>query len=57
MTYTITDDCIACAACEQECEEGAIRETDSVFAVDRARCSECGACSEICPVEACVPAE
>ena len=55
MTYKITEDCIACAACEPECEEGAIREEGDVFAVDQTLCSGCGNCADICPVDSCVP--
>ena len=54
MTYMITDECIACAACESECEEGAIYEKEPIFAVDAGKCSDCGTCAEVCPVDACV---
>ena len=55
MSYRITDECIACAACEPECEAGAISEEGEIFAVDPRRCDDCGTCMEVCPVEACVP--
>jgi len=54
MSYRITDECIACAACEPECETGAISEEGEIFAVDPNRCDDCGTCVEVCPVEACV---
>ena len=57
MTYIITDECIACAACEPECEAGAICEKGEIFAVTPERCDDCGTCAEVCPVEACVPLE
>jgi len=61
MTYTITEECINCGACEPECPEGAIMEGDPTYVVDPARCTGCvGAydsprCAEVCPVDACVP--
>ena len=54
MAYKITEDCIACAACEPECEEGAITEEGETFVVDETRCNDCGNCAEVCPVDACV---
>jgi NAD-dependent dihydropyrimidine dehydrogenase PreA subunit len=54
--YKITDDCIACAACMDECPEEAISEGD-IFVIDPAKCSGCGSCAEVCPTESCVPVE
>ena len=56
MAYKITEDCIACAACEPECEEGAIAESGDIYVIAPALCSDCGTCAEVCPVDACVPA-
>ncbi len=55
MMYVITDDCIACAACEPECETGAIGPRGEIYAVDPSLCNDCGTCAEVCPAEACVP--
>ncbi len=61
MSYTITDDCIACGSCLPECPYGAITEAESRFQVDPRRCPECvgGAesprCAAVCPVGAAVP--
>ena len=61
MAYKITDDCISCGACEPECPNQAIKEGDTTYIVDPAKCTECvGAkdssqCAEVCPVDACVP--
>jgi ferredoxin len=61
MAYKITEECISCGACEDECPNQAIREGENIYVIDAARCTECvGAheiskCKEICPVDACVP--
>ncbi len=61
MAYMITDDCIACGACEGECPNDAISEGERIFEIDPAKCTECvGAfeasqCESVCPVDACVP--
>ncbi len=65
MTYMIVrDQCTSCGACESECPNDAISETnDGVFAIDAAKCTECEGhadsprCAAICPVnDTCVPA-
>ena len=61
MATMITEDCISCGACEDECPNEAIRLGDEIFVVDPDRCSECVGlhpaqkCAEACPVECCVP--
>ncbi len=57
MAYKITEDCIACDACREECPEGAISEGDPIYVIDPEKCTDCGSCAEVCPVDACVPAE
>jgi len=65
MAYMIVrDQCTSCGACESECPNDAISETnDGVFAIDAAKCTECEGhadsprCAAICPVnDTCVPA-
>jgi ferredoxin len=51
MAHVITDECIACAACEAECPEEAISEGDPIFTINADLCTDCGACAEVCPVE------
>lgn len=53
MAYKITDECIACGSCMDECPVEAISEGD-IYVIDAATCTDCGACAEQCPVEAIV---
>ena len=56
MAYKISDECIACGACEAECPVSAISEGDGQWeALERehiSACTECGACADVCPVGA-----
>ena len=61
MAYMITDECIACGACEMECPNEAITEGDEIYVIDPDRCTECipvheeSQCASVCPVDACLP--
>jgi ferredoxin len=61
MAYKITEECISCGACEDECGNDAISEGESIYVIDPDRCTECVGnfespmCAEVCPVDACVP--
>lgn len=55
MAYKITEECIMCGACEEECPEGAISEGEETFVIDPEKCIDCGACADVCPVDAPVP--
>jgi ferredoxin len=58
MALTITDECIACGACEEECPVDAISEGDEYYVIDPEKCVECEGhfdepqCASVCPVEA-----
>lgn len=57
MALVITDQCINCDVCEQECPNGAISEGKLYYEIDVAKCTECVGhfnvpqCQEVCPVE------
>ena len=61
MAYKITDNCISCGACEDECGNQAISEGETIYVIDPDMCTECvgnaesSRCAEVCPVDACVP--
>ena len=60
MAMMITDECIACGACEGECPNDAISEGDTQFQIDASKCTECDggepACAAMCPNDAIVKA-
>jgi ferredoxin len=62
MAMKITDECIACGACEPECPVEAISEGDVIYVIDPAVCVECegyfetNQCVAVCPVECIVQA-
>jgi ferredoxin len=51
MSYKISEECIACGACQSECPVSAISEGD-VYVIDPSKCIDCGACADVCPVGA-----
>ncbi|MGI6227066.1 MAG: DUF362 domain-containing protein [Peptococcales bacterium] len=53
MAHRITDECLACGSCIDECPVGAISEGD-IYVIDADLCTDCGACAEACPTEAIV---
>lgn len=55
MAYVITDECVACGACESECPVECIKEKDGKYTINKEECTECGACAGICPQDACQP--
>lgn len=55
MAHVISDECIACGACQTSCEYDAIIEGEEKYSIDPEKCTDCGACVETCPVEAISP--
>ena len=52
MAYVISDECIACGACKDECPVEAITEGENVYVIDADACIDCGSCADACPVDA-----
>ena len=57
MAYIITDECIACGVCVDECPVEAISEGDDIYIIDPELCTDCGSCADVCPVEAPQPVD
>jgi ferredoxin len=52
MAHKITDECIACGTCIDECPVNAITEGDPIYVIDADECTDCAACVEVCPTDA-----
>ena len=53
IKYSITDKCIGCTLCAQNCPADAIAlKPFEKHVIDDTKCVRCGACREICPAEA-----
>ena len=51
MAYVISDDCVACGTCIDECPQGAISE-GAIYSINPDLCIDCGTCASVCPSEA-----
>lgn len=56
MAYKISDSCVSCGSCIDECPVGAISE-GAPYVIDANACTDCGTCASVCPQEAIAPAE
>ncbi len=52
MAYKISEECIACGACAEECPVNAISDGGDRYVIDSDACISCGACADTCPVSA-----
>ena len=52
MAYNITDACVKCGACADNCPVEAISEGEDKYVIDADVCVSCGACADNCPTEA-----
>lgn len=48
MAHTITEDCVACGVCAEECPSDAIIEGDEIYSINADACTDCGACVDVC---------
>ncbi len=61
MAIHITEDCVGCGACEDECPNTAISLGETIFVIDPAMCTECvgfydmPSCQDACPADCCLP--
>ena len=55
MAFVITDECIACGACESECPVSCIKQDGDKYVINKDDCIECEACAGVCPVDAAKP--
>lgn len=52
MAYKITDECIGCGACAQNCPVECISEDGGKYVINADECVSCGTCAADCPVGA-----
>ena len=50
--YEITDECVSCGTCAEECPSEAISEGEDIYVIDQEKCTECETCVEVCPTGA-----
>ena len=55
MAHKISDDCISCGSCANDCPVEAISVGDSKYEINAETCIDCGACVGSCPIEAISP--
>ena len=52
MARVISDECVSCGTCADECPVEAISQGDSTYVIDADACVDCGACEDACPTGA-----
>ena len=52
MAYVITDECVSCGSCADECPNEATSEGDGKYVIDPGKCVDCGTCADECPNDA-----
>lgn len=52
MAHVITDECISCGSCIEECPTQAISESNDVYAINPELCTDCATCKDNCPADA-----
>ena len=52
MAYKITDACVSCGSCADNCPVEAISEGEDKYVINEDECIDCGSCAGACPVGA-----
>lgn len=52
VSYVISDDCVGCHHCFNECPQSAIHWGDDKYMIDQDKCIQCGTCAEVCNIGA-----
>ena len=52
MAHVISDECVACGTCVDECPVGAISEGDGKYEINADEGVDCGSCAAVCPTGA-----
>ena len=52
MAHKITDACVSCGTCAENCPVEAISEGADKYVVNPDVCIDCGACEDVCPTGA-----
>lgn len=52
MAHIITDECLGCGTCIDECPTAAITESNDVYSINADLCTDCGTCKDNCPADA-----
>jgi ferredoxin len=52
MAHKISDLCVSCGSCADECPVDAISEGESQYIIDENLCIDCGSCVDACSVGA-----
>ena len=55
MAYNITDACVKCGSCADNCPVEAISEGEDKYVIDADVCVSCGSCMDNCPYELDIP--
>ena len=52
MAHKITDACVSCGTCAENCPVEAITQGDTQYKINPDTCADCGACAANYPVDA-----